>query len=64
MGGKFGAGARSCLGPTIALMEMSKVIPQLLRRFDFELKGDWELYNHWLVSYKNLKVDFSVKKET
>ncbi|KAL2839393.1 cytochrome P450 [Aspergillus pseudoustus] len=33
----FGAGARTCIGKNISLMEMGKLIPALIRRFDFEL---------------------------
>ncbi|KAF2145342.1 uncharacterized protein K452DRAFT_283700 [Aplosporella prunicola CBS 121167] len=33
----FGTGPRICLGKEIALMEMHKVLPEIIRRFDFEL---------------------------
>ncbi|KAH7081133.1 pisatin demethylase [Paraphoma chrysanthemicola] len=33
----FGAGPRVCLGKNISLLEMSKVVPQIVRRFDFEM---------------------------
>ena len=33
----FGMGSRTCIGKNISLLEMSKVVPQMLRRFDFEL---------------------------
>ncbi|KAL3485860.1 cytochrome P450 [Aspergillus germanicus] len=33
----FGSGARTCIGKNISLMEIGKLIPQLIRRFDFEL---------------------------
>ena len=49
---QFGAGARSCLGKNISMLEMSKVIPELYRRFDFALEKpdeDWELDNVWFV---------------
>jgi hypothetical protein len=36
------------------MMEMSKIVPHLLRRFNFEFHGDWEVTNHWLVGYKGL----------
>jgi len=33
----FGSGARTCLGKNISLLEMSKLVPQLLRHFHVEL---------------------------
>ncbi|KAH8721512.1 pisatin demethylase [Phaeosphaeriaceae sp. PMI808] len=44
----FGAGPRTCLGKNISLLEMKKVIPEIVRRFDFEIvQGDeykWKTY--------------------
>ncbi|KAH7112072.1 cytochrome P450 [Dendryphion nanum] len=31
----FGGGSRSCLGKNISLLEMTKVLPQIVRKFDF-----------------------------
>jgi cytochrome P450 len=36
----FGAGPRVCLGKNISLLEMYKVIPQIVRKFDFEILDD------------------------
>lgn len=36
----FGAGPRVCIGKNISLLEMNKVIPQIVRKFDFELVSD------------------------
>lgn len=33
----FGAGSRTCTGKAISLVEISKVVPELLRCFDFQL---------------------------
>ncbi|KAL1796194.1 hypothetical protein ACET3X_004734 [Alternaria dauci] len=33
----FGAGPRTCLGKNISLLEMNKVIPQIVRKYDFEI---------------------------
>jgi cytochrome P450 len=52
---QFGMGPRICQGQLIALMEMAKVIPQLIRRFDFEIGSDWKTFNHWLVGYQGIK---------
>ncbi|KAH7053460.1 pisatin demethylase [Macrophomina phaseolina] len=41
----FGYGSRSCIGKHISLLEISKVIPQLIRKFDFHLvepEREWE----------------------
>ncbi|KAL6706818.1 hypothetical protein ACN47E_005154 [Coniothyrium glycines] len=36
----FGAGTRTCIGKNISLLEMYKVIPQIVSRYDFELIQD------------------------
>lgn len=49
---QFGAGSRTCLGKNISLMEMSKLIPQIVRRFKIEPvhPGEpWQTKNWWLV---------------
>lgn len=47
---QFGAGPRTCIGKNISLLEMTKLIPQLYRRFDFELEGDkWETQSAFFV---------------
>ena len=53
----FGAGPRTCLGKNISLLEMSKLVPQVLRRFDYELtdqEKEWRLYDYWFVQQKGL----------
>lgn len=53
----FGAGARSCLGKNISLLEMSKLVPQVLRRFEFELAElgrEWKLHCFWFVRQTGL----------
>ncbi|KAH8691014.1 putative cytochrome P450 [Phaeosphaeriaceae sp. PMI808] len=46
----FGAGSRTCIGKNISLLELTKLIPQLYRRFDFELEnGEWETQNVFFV---------------
>ncbi|KAH0837551.1 hypothetical protein AYO21_05039 [Fonsecaea monophora] len=56
----FGLGARTCIGRHISFLEMSKLIPQLVRRFNFELEHperEWDTVNYWFVK----PVDFRVK---
>lgn len=53
----FGAGARTCLGKNISHLEMSKLVPQVMRRFDFELADpteEWTLHDHWFVRQTGL----------
>jgi cytochrome P450 len=53
----FGAGARTCIGKNISLMEMAKLVPQLLREFTFELtypEKEWTTTNVWFVIQRGL----------
>ena len=53
----FGSGTRTCLGKNISLLEMSKLVPQVLRRFDFELsepEREWLLHCYWFVRQAGL----------
>lgn len=48
----FGAGSRTCTGKAISLVEISKVVPELLRRFDFELvdpEKEWKMHDYFFV---------------
>lgn len=57
----FGMGSRTCIGKNISLLEMNKLIPQLVRRFDFELDPDVEqnggivCKNRWFVKQQNFR---------
>ncbi len=53
----FGAGARTCLGKNISLLEMSKLVPQILRSWKVELthpQKEWELADYWFVKQTGL----------
>jgi cytochrome P450 len=57
-------GSRTCIGKHLSFLEMSKLIPELVRRFDFSLGDDlagpdakWTLNNTLFVR----PVDFRVK---
>ncbi|KAF8853739.1 putative cytochrome P450 pisatin demethylase [Acephala macrosclerotiorum] len=53
----FGAGSRTCIGKNISLMEMGKIIPQLLREFEIELVNEeWRTKNVWFVQQSGLDV--------
>lgn len=54
----FGMGSRSCIGKNISLLEMSKLIPVLVRDYDFELsqsikEDDWVTKARWFVKPVN-----------
>lgn len=53
----FGAGSRYCLGKNMTMMEMTKVIAQLLVEFEVKLTyphREWTVKNYWFVSQKGL----------
>jgi cytochrome P450 len=56
----FGMGSRTCIGKNISLLEMSKLVPQLVRNFDFELDEDLQKeglksLNRWFVKQQNFR---------
>lgn len=56
----FGLGSRTCMGRHISELEMGKLIPRMVREFDFEIVGKerhWETENYWFVK----PTDFEVK---
>ncbi|OMP83160.1 Pisatin demethylase [Diplodia seriata] len=51
----FGHGSRTCIGKHISLLEISKVIPQLVMNFDFEFvepEKEWETKTAWFCKQK------------
>lgn len=53
----FGAGSRTCLGKHVSLIEIHKIIPQLLRTFKVELtypEKEWKICNRWFVQQEGL----------
>ncbi|KAJ5678478.1 uncharacterized protein N7477_004111 [Penicillium maclennaniae] len=56
----FGSGSRTCVGKNISLIEMHKIIPQLLRDFTFQLHkpgSEWKTKNSWFVQQEGLVCD-------
>ncbi|RDI84047.1 hypothetical protein Vi05172_g6046 [Venturia inaequalis] len=47
----FGAGSRTCIGKNITHLEMIKLIPELVRNFDFEpeYSAPWKTMNVWFI---------------
>lgn len=56
---QFGKGPRSCLGRHVSLMEISKLIPEFVLRFDVEMaddKYDWTVVDDWFVVQSDFQV--------
>jgi cytochrome P450 len=54
---QFGTGSRTCLGKNISLLEMSKLVPQILRQFNVKLAdpaAEWHLADYWFVKQTGL----------
>lgn len=53
----FGQGARTCIGKNISLLEMSKLLPEVIRRFDFELNetAKWDSVTHCFTNPKQVE---------
>ncbi|KZL68822.1 Pisatin demethylase [Colletotrichum tofieldiae] len=46
----FGGGSRVCIGKNISMLEIFKVIPQIVREFDLHFdSNDWKLDSAWFV---------------
>ncbi|KAJ9608403.1 hypothetical protein H2200_007391 [Cladophialophora chaetospira] len=61
----FGAGSRTCIGKNISLLEISILIPELVRKFNFTLvdpNRPLESENVWFVKQKNLECYVSLRK--
>lgn len=57
---QFGAGSRTCIGKNISLLEIYKLVPNFLLRFNVELddsKKEWKLHNAWFVK----QLDFNIR---
>ncbi|RSM09057.1 hypothetical protein CDV31_007824 [Fusarium ambrosium] len=53
----FGGGSRTCIGRHIAIMEMAKLIPEILRKFELSLPSpdhEWRTKNIWFVQQEGL----------
>jgi cytochrome P450 len=62
---QFGAGARTCIGKNISIMEMGKVTPQVLRKFDLEWvspKSTWEVKTWWFARQSGMLFKFTPRK--
>jgi cytochrome P450 len=63
----FGAGNRTCVGKYISLIEMQKIVPQLLREFEVKLadpQKEWKVTSHWFVQQSGLECVLTKCKKT
>ncbi|KAH8807907.1 cytochrome P450 [Xylogone sp. PMI_703] len=61
----FGHGSRTCIGKNISLMEISKIVPELVQKFDFALTKPLEelkCENNWFVQQKNFNCTVTRRK--
>ncbi|KAK5789152.1 hypothetical protein VI817_008276 [Penicillium citrinum] len=61
---QFGMGSRTCIGKNISLLEIYKLVPSMLRRFEINFvdpRQEWELVNAWFVKQKNFTTSFSLR---
>ena len=61
----FGAGKRGCLGKNIANMEMHKIVPAILMRYDIRLaypEQEWRLKNHWILKQEGVDVELKYRE--
>lgn len=61
-------GSRTCIGKNISLLEMSKLVPQLIRNFDMVLDENLEKeglisLNRWFVKQQNFKGRVFLRRE-
>ncbi|KAH8892297.1 cytochrome P450 [Thozetella sp. PMI_491] len=61
----FGGGPRICLGKNIALLEISKLVPELFRRFEVTIVDPerYTLFPGWLVLQKGLDVTMKKRQD-
>ncbi|CAA9967121.1 CypX Cytochrome P450 [Pyrenophora teres f. maculata] len=64
----FGLGSRTCIGRHISFLEMSKLVPTLIRDFDFTLDSqlqaaEWKTRTYWFVKPKGFRVKVAVRHQ-
>ncbi|OJJ66033.1 hypothetical protein ASPBRDRAFT_79448 [Aspergillus brasiliensis CBS 101740] len=62
----FGYGSRTCIGKNISIMEMGKLIPQLIRDFEIEWaseRPEWNVKTFWFAKQHGLLCRLRSRKE-
>jgi hypothetical protein len=62
----FGAGKRTCLGRNIAMLELHKLVPAVILRYDIKLADEskeWTLRNSWALGQEGVDVVISRKQK-
>ncbi|CAI6085610.1 unnamed protein product [Clonostachys chloroleuca] len=66
----FGLGSRTCIGRHISMLEMCKLIPRIVRDFDFQLDGSianpnvsWKTTAYWFVKPRDFNVRVTPRQE-
>lgn len=66
----FGLGTRTCIGKNISMLEMTKVIPEVISKFDFELTDglqedgkEMAWINRWFMQPTTLPVKITLRNE-
>lgn len=65
-GQQFGFGARTCIGKNISLMEMGKLVPQIMRVFDLEWASTsptWSVKTWWFARQSGILVRFKARSK-
>ncbi|KAI9756557.1 MAG: guanine nucleotide exchange protein for ADP-robosylation factor [Chaenotheca gracillima] len=63
---QFGMGARTCIGKNISLLEIYKLVPSFLLRFEVNLvhpEKEWKLHNAWFVKQLDFMTTFKQRAE-
>ncbi|KAH6640410.1 cytochrome P450-like protein [Chaetomium tenue] len=61
---QFGMGSRTCIGKNISLLEIYKLVPSMLRRFEIRFDdpdSEWETVNAWFVKQNNFVTRFGLR---
>ncbi|KAK4643661.1 hypothetical protein QC761_406210 [Podospora bellae-mahoneyi] len=62
---QFGMGSRTCIGKNISLLEIYKLVPSMLRRFEIRFddpNSEWEIVNAWFVKQNNFITRFKLRE--